>query len=269
VNTFDVSFGAPDSARLSSVASRRNRLLLLVCLAAVTALAWVYLVQLNGAMSGSQAMSAMGMTAATVPWTPTEAFFAFVMWAVMMVGMMTPSAAPVLLVFASSSRARRQHGSAVAAFALGYLLLWTLFSAAAALGQWGLHQAALLTPAMTVTTRGLAAAILVAAGAYQLTPLKSACLAHCRSPLGFLIGHWRDGVGGAFGMGVRHGIYCVGCCWALMCVLFAVGIMNLLWIAALTFFVFAEKFGPAGLVLARASGVAMLVYALLLVSGVV
>jgi len=243
-------------------------LVLIVCLAGVTALAWTYLVRLNGDMERDVAMAAMGMSGIATPWTATEAFFAFVMWTVMMVGMMTPSAAPVLLIFASSSRARRQPASAVATFALGYLLVWTLFSTAAALGQWALHQAALMTPAMAVTTRGLGAAILVAAGVYQLTPLKRACLAHCRSPLGFLIGHWRDGVGGAFEMGIRHGAYCVGCCWALMCVLFAVGVMNLLWVAALTLFVFAEKFGPAGVVLARASGVAMVVYALLVISGV-
>jgi predicted metal-binding membrane protein len=215
------------------------------------------------------ALAAMGMAGMSMRWTATDAFLAFVMWTAMMIGMMTPSAAPVLMVFASSSRARRQPAIAVVAFASGYLLVWTAFSAAAAVGQWGLHEAALLTPAMAVTTRGLAAAILIAAGVYQLTPLKRACLAHCRSPLGFLVGHWRDGVAGAFNMGFRHGLYCCGCCWALMSVLFAVGVMNLLWVAALTVFVFAEKFGPAGVVVARASGVAIVAYALLLVSGVV
>jgi len=267
MNTFDMSVASAPVPSIPRIPVR-DRLLLVVCLTAVAALAWAYLARLNSAMSGDAAMAAMGMNGMVMPWTATEAFFAFVMWTVMMVGMMTPSAAPVLMVFASSNRARRQPASAVVTFAGGYLIVWTGFSAAAALGQWGLHEAALLTPAMAVTTRGMAAAILTAAGVYQLTPLKSACLAQCRSPLGFLVGHWRDGVAGAFNMGVRHGVYCFGCCWALMCVLFAVGVMNLLWVAALTLFVFAEKFGPAGIVLARASGVAMVVYALLLVSGV-
>jgi predicted metal-binding membrane protein len=129
----------------------------------------------------------------------------------------------------------------------------------AALAQWGLHRAALLSPAMASSSGRLTGAILIAAGAYQLTPWKSRCLTHCRSPLGFLMANWRDGIAGAFRMGFQHGAYCLGCCWALMCVLFAVGVMNLLWVAALTGFVLIEKVGRSGAMVARLAGAAMVI----------
>jgi predicted metal-binding membrane protein len=144
----------------------------------------------------------------------------------------------------------------VLGFGAGYLLVWTLFSAGAALTQWGLHSLAMLSPAMTTSSARLGGAILIAAGVYQLTPFKRACLLHCRSPLGFLMGHWRDGTAGAIRMGIAHGTYCLGCCWALMCVLFVVGVMNLLWVAAISAFVLLEKVGPRGILASRVAGVA-------------
>lgn len=153
-------------------------------------------------------------------------------------------------------------------FAIGYLVVWTGFSAAAALAQGALHEAALLSPAMAASNPRLAGSILAAAGIYQLTPFKGACLRRCRSPLGLLIGYWRDGLTGAFRMGLRHGVYCLGCCWALMCVLFVVGIMNLMWVAALTIFVFVEKVGPAGTLVARIGGAAMIAMGVLFLAGV-
>jgi predicted metal-binding membrane protein len=129
----------------------------------------------------------------------------------------------------------------------------------AAVAQWGLHQAAMLSAAMATSSGRLSGAILIVAGAYQLTSWKSRCLTHCRSPLGFLMTNWRDGTIGAFRMGFRHGAYCLGCCWALMCVLFVVGVMNLIWVAALTGFVLIEKIGPAGAIVARVAGAAMVV----------
>jgi predicted metal-binding membrane protein len=211
------------------------------------------------AMAHHQMMADMGMTM-DMPWTAAGVFLAFAMWAVMMVGMMTPSAAPVILLLAATQRARGpRHAPRVAfAFGAGYLLVWVAFSAGAAMAQSALQQAAMLSPAMTTSSARLSGAILVAAGLYQLSPFKGACLTHCRSPLGFLMSHWRDGTAGALRMGIAHGAYCLGCCWALMCVLFVVGVMNLLWVAALAIFVLAEKIGPAGPLVARAAGVAMI-----------
>jgi predicted metal-binding membrane protein len=252
--------------------SRRERFLISTCLILVTALAWGYLVHLDRQMSSSMEydtmMREMGM-ATDVPWTAVDVFFTFAMWAVMMVGMMAGSAAPVLLLFGSARRARAAQGVPLAVFLFGggYLLLWVGFSVCAALVQWALHDAAMLSPMMAASSPRLAGAILIGAGLYQLTPIKGACLTHCRSPLSFLMIHWRDGNAGAFQMGVRHGAYCLGCCWALMSVLFVVGVMNLVWVAALTAFVLVEKIGPAGALVARVAGAAMIVFGLLVVAG--
>jgi predicted metal-binding membrane protein len=210
-------------------------------------------------------MAEMGMTM-DMPWTAADLFFTFAMWAVMMVGMMAGSAAPVLLLFAAAHARRGERGVrlAVPMFGLGYITVWVGFSACAALAQRLLHETALLSPAMTASSPYLAGAILVVAGAYQLTPWKGACLTQCRSPLGFLMTNWRDGRLGALQMGIRHGAYCLGCCWALMCVLFVVGVMNLLWVATLTVFVLLEKIGPAGIIVARAAGAAMVLAGILL-----
>jgi predicted metal-binding membrane protein len=243
---------------------RRDRVVISSCLVLLTALAWTYLVHLDHQMSASmghdQMMAAMGM-ATDMPWHAADVLFTFAMWAVMMVGMMTASAAPVLLLFAGMHRGRGAERTprVVVAFGAGYLLVWTAFSAGAALAQWALHQAAMLSPAMTTSSARLSGAILVAAGAYQLTPFKGACLTSCRSPLGFLMSGWRDGTAGALRMGIAHGTYCLGCCWALMCVLFVVGVMNLVWVAALTIFVLVEKIGPAGAFVVRVAGVAMII----------
>jgi len=214
------------------------------------------------------AMEAMGMSM-QMPWTASDIGFAIVMWSVMMIGMMAGSAAPVLLLVA---RGRAAHSSGtpvlyVVLFAAGYLAVWVGFSVAAALVQWALHETALLSPMMAASSPKLGGAILIAAGAYQLTPLKGACLTHCRTPLGFLMGHWRDGLAGAFRMGFHHGLFCLGCCWALMCVLFVVGVMNLVWVAALSAFVLLEKVGPAGLWVARLTGVAMIAVGIRLLAG--
>lgn len=213
---------------------------------------------MSAEMEHDKMMADMGMA---MPWSAADLFFTFAMWTVMMVGMMAPSASPMLLLFAAARAGRSKRGLSLAtlAFGLGYIAVWTGFSMGAALAQWGLHQAALLSAAMASSSGRLSGAILIAAGAYQLTPWKSTCLTHCRSPLGFLMTNWRGGATGAFRMGFRHGAYCLGCCWALMCVLFVVGVMNLIWISALTAFVLIEKIGPAGAVVARVAGAAMVV----------
>jgi len=247
-------------------------MLIVCCIAVAAALAWAYLVHLSREMSSSMAsaasMAAMGM-ATDAPWNGTDVFLTWIMWSVMMLGMMAPSAAPVLLLFAEmeAGRARKRVPMTVVVFAAGYLLLWLGFSAAAALVQSGLHTAALLSPAMTVSSGRIAGAVLVAAGVYQLTPAKGACLRHCQSPLGFLMSRWRDGAAGAFGMGLRHGVYCLGCCWAVMGVLFVVGVMNLAWVGALTVFILLERWGRGGMHVARVGGVVMVAAGIFLASG--
>ena len=244
-------------------ATRRDLALISSCIVLITILAWAYLVHLDRRMSSSMEhdamMETMGMSM-QVPWTAADAGFTFAMWVVMMVGMMTGSAAPVLLLVARGGAGREGAGvaPAVLMFGVGYLAVWVGFSLIAALIQWVLHEAAMLSPMMAASNPRLAGAILVAAGVYQLTPFKGACLTHCQSPLGFLMGHWRNGATGALRMGLRHGTYCLGCCWALMGVLFVVGVMNLAWVAALSVFVLIEKVGPAGLTVARVAGVVMI-----------
>jgi predicted metal-binding membrane protein len=263
----------PDLATVWAI-PRRDRVLISLCLIAITALSWAYLFRLDRAMSQSteydMAMAAMGMTT-DAPWTLVDAWFAFLMWVVMMIGMMTPAAAPVLALFAATAAGRhaRTIPAATLMFGLGYFVVWAGFSLCAALAQGALHQAALLSPLMRTADPALSGGILVAAGAYQWLPAKSACLAHCRSPLGFLMSHWRDGASGAFRMGARHGVYCLGCCWALMCVLFVAGVMNLVWVAALSGFVLLEKIGPAGTIVARVAGAAMALAGFALIGGAV
>lgn len=190
-------------------------------------------------------------------WTLKDFALTFAMWSVMMAVMMTPTAIPVLLVFA---RVRNDAGRSVRAalFGLGHLSVWIGFSAAAAFVQWTLHQSALLSPAMSITSPIASAFVLIAIGVYQLTPVKAKCLTNCQRPIDFLMRYWKEGAKGALELGIRHGIYCLGCCWALMLVLFVVGVMNIGWIAALTAFVLLEKLGPKGVRLARIGGVVII-----------
>jgi predicted metal-binding membrane protein len=251
--------------------SRRDRALIGSCIVLITALAWAYLVHLNRHMTspneGGTMMAAMGMVV-NQPWGAGDLLLTFVMWAVMMVGMMAVPALPVLLLFAGV-HARRDRGlaRAVPSFGLGYLTVWLGFSACATAAQWALHEGALLSSTMATSSRSVAGVILITAGAYQLTPLKTGCLARCRSPLGFLVSNWRDGLSGAFLMGFRHGIICLGCCWALMAMLFVVGVMNLAWVGVLTLFILAEKIGPTGTRVSRAGGAILIALGAVLVSG--
>lgn len=218
----------------------------------VTAIAWGYL--------GSLAARMPGMLApAFAPWTLGRVLTLFTMWAVMMVAMMTPSILPMVLLYARVAEQFAPSGRALApaaVFAAGYLAAWIGFSAAAALTQCGLEALALLTPMMASSSRGLGAAVLLLAGAYQWSPAKDACLDSCRSPLAFVQRHggFRSSAAGSLRLGVLHGGYCIGCCWALMAVLFVTGVMSLLWIAALMLAVLLEKSMPHGRGLARVTG---------------
>lgn len=167
------------------------------------------------------------------------------MWAVMMAAMMLPSALPMMLSFSELST-RQGEPRRWRAFLFAYLLVWTVFSAAATVAQWLLQAADWIDPMATSTSATLNAVVLLIAGIYQFSPLKRVCLARCRTPLGFLLGEWRPGARGAFAMGLRHGVFCLGCCWALMVLLFVGGVMNLAWIAALAIAVALEKLAPRG-----------------------
>jgi predicted metal-binding membrane protein len=195
-------------------------------------------------------------------WGPAELATIALMWGVMMIAMMTPTASPMVLSFAGLER-RRIGGAgapwgATSTFLGGYLLVWIAFSVVATLAQWGLHCAAMLSAGgMKTASAWVDAVLLVSAGVFQFSSAKSACLKHCRTPVGFLLSEWREGTGGALVMGVRHGLYCVGCCWLLMLLLFVVGVMNAAWCAALAALVLAERVLPGGLWLARAAGIVL------------
>ena len=241
---------------------QRDRLVVLAGLGGVTVLAWLYLILLAAGMGdGPGAMGEAMANARPTPWTAGDFALMVLMWSVMMVGMMLPGATPMILLFAMVNRQKREAGYPfvpTGAFALGYAGAWTAFSLFATIGQWALHGAALLSPMLVSTSAVLAGALFIAAGTYQLTPLKHACLKNCRSPLHFIMTRWRSGSAGALRMGLEHGAYCVGCCWFLMGLLFVLGVMNLLWVAALTILVLVEKAAPHGEWTARISGVAML-----------
>jgi predicted metal-binding membrane protein len=249
---------------------RRDAIVISAALVGITALAWIYVIRLAAGMNmGGMDMTGMRMvstgfhmvmTSAYRPWTSADLLLMFAMWAVMMIGMMTPSVAPVVLLYARVRRHAISHGEPFAAtawFAGGYLLAWTLYSLLATWAQWALERTALLTPIMTTASAALGATLLVAAGVYQWSPLKQRCLAHCQSPLTFLQRHggFQRKATRSLALGVRHGIYCVGCCWALMALLFVGGVMNVVWIAGISALVLLEKAVPAGRALGRMAGI--------------
>jgi predicted metal-binding membrane protein len=189
------------------------------------------------------------------------------MWAVMMVGMMMPSSMPTILLYARVGRQAAAAGKPLAAtgwFAAGYLLIWIAFALAATLAQWALDRASLLTPDMAGASAVLGGLVLIAAGLYQWTPFKDVCLRQCQAPWLFIQRHggFRGGASGSVALGARHGLYCVGCCWALMALLFVGGVMNVLWIAAISFFVLIEKVVPAGRVISRIAGAGFVLWGL-------
>lgn len=241
-------------------ALRRDRLVVISSLLAVVVLAWAYL--LLGAGMDMHGMS-MPMPARHAMWTPGYAAVVLAMWAVMMAAMMLPSAAPMILLYGTIARRRLETGHVVAdtgVFSLGYLAVWTAFTLAAVGLQFALERAALLSPMMVMTSRVLAGLVMIGAGVYQWTPLKQACLRRCRSPLEFILTEWREGTRGALTIGMRHGAFCIGCCWMLMLLLFVGGVMNLAWIAGIALFVLIEKATPAGHWIGRAAGVGLIVW---------
>jgi len=237
------------------LALRRDRWWIASALGVAVLLCWVWIVPMARDMYGAMNGAALWMM--RNDGGPLYALLLFAMWAVMMAGMMLPSAAPTLLLYAGvvrRSEAGTDTAAHVRAFAAGYLLAWGGFSLVATLAQLLLARALLLTPMMQLRGAWPEALLLLVAGAWQLSGWKRGCLQSCRAPAAFIAGHWRAGVGGALRMGLAHGGYCLGCCWALMLLLFAGGVMNLWWIAGLTIFVLLEKLAPAGLQGGRLSG---------------
>ena len=244
---------------------QRERLIVFLGLALIAGVGWMYLVDMAASMGGMADGIGGGMGEMTTlkPWTAGYAAMMFVMWAVMMVAMMVPTAVPMVLLYALVWRKRVADGTgfaAIGAFTFGYVIVWTVFSAAATVLQWGMEHAALLSPMMVTASPVVGGLIVAAAGVYQLTPYKYACLKRCRSPIMFLTASWRDGTGGALRMGLSHGAFCVGCCWALMALLFVGGVMNLVWIAAITAFVLLEKVVPGGHRVSWVSGGGMVLF---------
>ena len=239
-------------------ALRHDRATLVVLLVLTPVVSWTWIVVMARDMYGPMTGASAWMM--TTQWDAPRLLLLFAMWSVMMTAMMLPSAAPLILLYGAAARrspqpTARRH---IYALAAGYLAAWTAFSLAATVLQRALASLLLLTPMMEAGNSRVTATLLIIAGAYQWTPLKHACLRACQSPLGFLMARWRNGWSGAFRLGLEHGTYCVGCCWALMLLLFAGGVMNLVVIVALTAWVAVEKLAPFSRRVAQFSGVVMI-----------
>lgn len=252
----------PESRTLIEAALQHERRVTVTLLVLIPLACWTWIVlmarDMYGTMTGSSAWMMTGS------WDAPHLVLLWAMWAVMMTAMMLPSASPLILLYAGALRTRgiEHSGRRIYALAGGYVLVWTVFSAGATALQRVLSSTLVLTPMMEPAEPWVAAAILAAAGLYQLTPLKRACLRACRSPLAYLLQQWRSGdTVSAFRMGVSHGLHCLGCCWAMMLLLFAGGVMNLVVIVALTLWVLAEKVAPFGERTAKASGFVLLALA--------
>jgi predicted metal-binding membrane protein len=252
---------------------RRDRVIIVLTLALLTTLAWSYLLWLSADMS----MDGMDMTGlrmipsgmglmmpADMPWRAMEFAFVFAMWIVMMVGMMTPSAVPMILMYARVGRQTQAQSRPLTAtvwFAAGYFLVWAAFALLATLVQWTFERSALLDSAMANTSTVVGGLLFVAAGSYQWTRLKDVCLTQCQKPFAFLMrqGGFRGDAPGSLMLGVRHGAYCVGCCWALTALLLVGGVMNVLWIILLALFILLEKVAPFGRQIALLAGMVLIV----------
>jgi predicted metal-binding membrane protein len=239
---------------------RHDRTLVLAGLVAVIVLSWVWLLMGAGLKMDEMEMGGGQIMLMAPPWTVQYASMIFLMWIIMMAAMMLPSAAPVVLLVNALTKQRGERHAVRASgeFTFGYVAVWGAFSLIATGLQWGLDRAGLLSETMASGSVVLAASLLFAAGVYQLTPWKQACLRHCRSPLEFLTRYWRQGPLGPMRAGAWHGVFCLGCCWMLMGLLFVGGLMNPLWIAGLALLVLIEKLFPLGPRVSQLTGVALI-----------
>lgn len=237
---------------------KRDKLLLFLSLIFITALSWFYMFHLAGKMDHAS----MSVMPQMMKWDLVRFLLTFIMWFVMMIAMMVPSVTPAVFIFSSVYKKRVENEKPFAPswiFLLGYLTIWLVFSFFATTIQWFLHNIALLSPMMKTTDNLLGGLILIGCGIFQWSSFKYACLKHCRTPLDFLMEEWREGKLGAYIMGLRHGSYCLGCCWLLMLLLFLTGVMNLLWVALIALFVLIEKTAPKGIWISRFTGVILIV----------
>lgn len=247
---------------------RHDRAVIAIVLIVVPLAAWTWIVLMARDMYGTMLGSSAWMM--TTEWDAAHVLMLWAMWAVMMTAMMLPTATPLIRLYAAAARGRPETGSPalrVYALASGYLSLWAAFSVVATGLQRVLASTSVLTPMMEPATPAAGATVVAIAGLYQLTPLKRACLRACRSPLGFMVQRWRSGAAGAFRLGLDHGAYCLGCCWALMLILFAGGVMNLAVIVTLTLWVLVEKVAPFAEHTPAVSGVALLAVAAWMAAG--
>ena len=248
---------------------KRDRVTTVLGLGAIATLAWLYTIFVASMVGGDMAGAASHVTMPRVdPWNGVDFLLMFAMWAVMMVAMMLPSASPMILLFAKVNRTQRQAQTPyllTSLFAGSYVIVWAGFALMATAANWALHNGGLMTSMMGSALPLWGGGLLIAAGLYQFTPLKYACLNKCRNPLFFLMSEWRDGTLGAFVMGLRHGAYCVGCCWVLMALLFVLGVMNLAWISLLAAFALIEKLVSSGPWLSRGSGLLLLAWGIWMV----
>ena len=271
------------TATFTETILRRNRAVVTGGLVAVVLLSSVYTIYLARSMGAMMDMSQVGMSHAehvhagmemsmpmVQPWGVTDYWLMFVMWSVMMIAMMTPSAAPMILTYTkiSQRQADAQPVWGTALFYLGYLITWAVYSAVATWIQGLMHDASLLSPMQEISSPVLGGFILIGTGIFQFTTFKQACLNHCRTPMGYFMTEWRDGRWGALVMGIRHGSYCVGCCWMLMALLFVSGVMNLFWMGVITAYVLAEKVLPGGKKVSWAIGFVMIGWGIWMIAGI-
>jgi predicted metal-binding membrane protein len=259
-SAIDASPVLPDERPLTLVehALRHDRATFFVLLVLTPVVSWIWIVMMARDMYGPMTGASAWMM--RTHWDAPHLLLLWAMWSVMMTAMMLPSAAPLILLYGAAARRSRQRTARrhIYALAAGYLAAWTTFSLAATVLQRALASLLLISPMMEAGSSRVSAALLIIAGVYQWTPLKHACLRACQSPLGFLIARWRDGWSGAFRLGLEHGSYCIGCCWALMLLLFAGGVMNVVVIAGLTVWVAVEKLAGVSRRGAQFSGAVMI-----------
>lgn len=245
---------------------KKDRIIVLIALFILSVLSWLYIIYLYNQMYPMNMDALFFAMPMTPQWSRTDFVLLFLMWFVMMIAMMTPSVTPLVIIFTLINRKRQQQQNPYISSGYllsGYFLIWAAFSLFATLLQWLLQRASLLNPEMITTSKVLGGIILIAAGIFQFTPLKNTCLSNCRSPIGFIHQHWKDGKGGAIRMGIQNGVYCLGCCWILMILLFVSGIMNILWIAIISLFVLIEKFLSSVKVISFIVGIALIAYGII------
>ena len=242
---------------------KRDQLFIFLGIFILVIFSWIYLFYSSSTLPAETSESIIqDMVMPQVNnWNINDVLALFVMWSVMMMAMMLPSATPMILIFSTINKKKNERGNGFVptwTFLSGYILVWIGFSIIAVIIQWILHYFALMSSDFKLINPSVSGIVLIAAGVYQFTPIKNACLRHCQTPLGFIMGNWRYGKRGALIMGLKHGLYCVGCCWVLMSLLFLAGIMNILWIALIAVFILIEKIVRRDRYVSYAAGFALM-----------